>query len=249
MKLYSYQIPEKDRMVAAVRCHGCAFNAGDTGTGKTPETCAACKELGLRPAIVCPKNLIPVWKKACRDWGLSEPLFVLNYEVLRTGRSRFLTWDSRKRTKIAQWHVPPGTILVFDEVHRCAGQDSLNSKMLAAVRRYGIPTICLSATAAESPLKLRALGFLLRLHDGGEAFWRFCAAHGCVKNFWGGMEFPIGTARPSSRRAFQIDRARLRLAYLHNTIFRQVGLPPKGTRVRIADLGDCLLYTSDAADE
>ena len=126
MKLYDYQIPERDRMVAAVRCHGCAFNAGDTGTGKTPETGAACKELGLRPAVVCPKNLIPVWKKACRDWGLREPVFVLNYEVLRTGRSRFLTWDSQRRKKIAQWHVPPATLLVFDEVHRCAGQDSLN---------------------------------------------------------------------------------------------------------------------------
>lgn len=251
MKLYSYQIPEKDRMVAAVLCHGCGFNAGDTGTGKTPETCAACKELGLRPAVVCPKNLIPVWKKACRNWGLQEPVFVLNYEVLRTGRTRFLTWDSQKRTKIAQWHLPPGTLLVFDEVHRCAGHDSLNSKMLAAVRRYGIPTICLSATAAESPLKLRALGFLLRLHDGGESFWRFCAVHGCVKNFWGGIEFPIGTARPGSRRAFQIDRARQGLAGLHEKIFRSNGIPARGTRVRIADLGDAFpstLVTAEAYD-
>jgi len=72
-----------------------------------------------------------------------------------------------------------------------------------------------------------------------------------VKNFWGGMEFPIGTARPGSRRAFQIDRARQGLAYLHNTIFRQVGLPPKGTRVRIADLGDAFpstLVTAEAYD-
>jgi len=251
MKLYPYQIPEKDRMVAAVRCHGCALNAGDTGTGKTPETCAACKELGLRPAVVCPKNLVPIWRKACRDWGLAEPVFVLNYEAIRTGRTPFLTWTVQGRARSAAWHLPAGTLLIFDEAHRCAGDASLNSKMLAAVRRYGIPTICLSATAAESPLKLRALGFVLRLHDDGESFWRFCAAHGCVKNFWGGVEFPRGSARPGSRRAFQIERARQGLARLHEQVFRGNGLPAKGTRVRIADLGEAFpetLVTAEAYD-
>jgi superfamily II DNA or RNA helicase len=251
MKLYPYQISEKERMVTAVRCHGCALNAGDTGTGKTAETCAACKELGLRLAVVCPKNLIPVWKNACRDWGLPEPIFVVNYEGLRTGRTPFLTWDCQGRSRGARWHVPAGTLLVFDEAHRCAGQDSLNSKMLAAVRRYGIPTICLSATAAESPLKLQALGFVLRLHDGGESYWKFLRAHGCVKNFWGGLEFPKGTARPGSRRAFQIERARLGLSRLHESIFRPAELPAKGTRVRIADLGDAFpptLITAEAYD-
>jgi hypothetical protein len=268
MRLYPYQIPEKERMVAAVRCHACALNAGDTGTGKTPETCAACKELGLRPAVVCPKNLIPVWRKACRDWGLPEPVFVLNYEAIRTGNTPWLKWvgqgarlrplrgTTARRCSLRQhrtpaWRLPAGTILIFDEVHRCAGQDSLNSKMLAAVRRYGIPAICLSATAAESPLKLNGLGFVLRLHDGGESYWRFCAAHGCVKNFWGGVEFPRGSARPGSRRAYQIDRARLGLARLHETIFRPTGLPSKGTRVRIADLGEAFpetLVTAEAYD-
>jgi len=260
MMLYPYQIPEKDRMVAAVRCHGCALNAGDTGTGKTPETCAACKELGLRPAVVCPKNLIPVWRKACRDWGLPEPLFVTNYEAIRTGRTPFLTWTAQGRSRSAAWHLPAGALLIFDEAHRCAGDASLNSKMLAAVRRYGIPTVCLSATAAESPLKLRALGFVMRLHDGGESFWRFCAAHGCVKSFWGGIEFPRGVARAGSRRAFQIERARQGLARLHEAIFQPGAVPccagasaaaPKGTRVRIADLGEAFpetLVTAEAYD-
>ncbi len=260
MMLYPYQVPEKARMVAAVRCHGCAMNAGETGTGKTAETCAACKELGLRPAIVCPKNLIPVWRKACRDWGLPEPVFVLNYEAIRAGRTPFLTWDVQGKSKVARWHLPPGTILIFDEAHRCAGDDSLNSKMLAAVRRYGIPVICLSATAAESPLKLRALGFVLRLHHGGESYWTFLKAHGCVKGFWGGIEFPVGSARPGSRRAFQIARAREGLARLHTAIFEGGSVPcsagasaavPRGTRVRIRDLGDVFpetLLTAEAYD-
>ena len=251
MKLLPYQIASFDRLVAAVRTHGAALDASDTGVGKTHVACAACKKLRLRLAVLCPKNLIPVWKRVCRDWGLPAPVFIKNYEALRTGRSPFLTWACQGRSKVARWHVPAGTLLVFDEAHRCAGQDSLNSKMLAAVRRYGIPTICLSATAAESPLKLQALGFVLRLHDGGESYWRFCSVHGCVRNFWGGVEFPKGTARPGSRHAFQIERARQGLARLHESIFRLAGLPAKGTRVRIADLGDAFpptLITAEAYD-
>jgi superfamily II DNA or RNA helicase len=252
VNLLPYQVASFERLVAVLRAHGAALDASDTGVGKTHVACAACKELGLRPAIVCPKTLIPVWRKACRDWGLPEPVFVLNHEAVRTGRTPFLTWDLQGRSKVAaRWHLPVGTILIFDEAHRCAGDDSLNSKMLAAVRRYGIPVICLSATAAESPLKLRALGFVLRLHNGGGSYWTFLKAHGCVKSFWGGIEFPVGSARPGSRRAFQIARAREGLARLHGAIFEGCGLPPKGTRVRIADLGDAFpesLVTATAYD-
>jgi superfamily II DNA or RNA helicase len=251
VNLLPYQLASFERLAAAVRTHCVGLDASDTGVGKTHVACAVCKELGLRPAIVCPKNLIPVWRKACRDWGLPDPVFVLNYEGIRAGRTPFLTWTTHGRTRTASWRLPVGTLLVLDEVHRCAGQDSLNSKMLAAVRRYGIPTICLSATAAESPLKLRALGFVLRLHDDGETFWRFCSTHGCVRNFWGGIEFPKGSARDGSRRALQIARARQGLARLHDGIFRGNGIPPRGTRVRIADLGDAFpptLVTAEAYD-
>jgi superfamily II DNA or RNA helicase len=70
MKLLPYQISSYEDLVAAVPAHGAALDASDTGVGKTHVACAVCKELGLRLAIVCPKNLIPVWRKACSDWGL-----------------------------------------------------------------------------------------------------------------------------------------------------------------------------------
>jgi hypothetical protein len=269
MKLLPYQVDSFNRLVSAVQAHGVGLDASDPGVGKTHVACATCKELGLRPAVVCPKNLIPVWRKACRDWGLPEPLFVLNYEAIRTGRTPFLKWDVQGRSKVGRWQVPAGTVLIFDEVHRCAGTDSLNAKMLAAVRRYGLPSLCLSATAAESPLKLRALGFLLRLHDGGESFWKFCTVHGCVRNFWGGIEFPIRLCpegRATARRTLQVRRARQGLARLHTAIFErgtvpcsagasaaatQAGIPSRGTRVRIADLGDAFpptLITAEAYD-
>ena len=273
MKLRDFQIPSRDRLVSAVRTHGAGVDASDTGVGKTHVACAACKELGLRPrdgeaerglrprdgfaerglrpAVVCPKNLVSVWRKACRDWGLPDPVFVTNYEALRTGRTEFLLWSARGRAKRAVWSLPAGTILIFDEVHRCAGRGTLNAEMLAAARRYGIPVIGLSTTAAESPLKLNALGFVLRLHDGGDSFWRFCRENGCVKNYWGGIEFPKGYARPGSRRAYQIACAQECLRGLHHQIFSSNGCPARGTRVRIAELGDAFpetLVTAEAYD-
>ena len=252
MRLLPYQVDSFNRLVTAVRTYGVGQDSSETGVGKTHVACATCKELGLRPAVVCPKNLIPVWQKTCRAWGLPDPLFIMNYEQIRTGKTSFLSWEQSRRARLASWKVPAGTLLILDEVHRCAGQNSLNSKLLTAVRRYGIPTLCLSATAADSPLKLKALGYVLRLHDGGESFWKFCATHGCIKNYWGGVEFPKGAARPGSRRATQIERARQGLAKLHESIFQGIsGNPPKGARVRIADLGDAFpetLITAEAYD-
>lgn len=59
-------------------------------------------------------------------------------------------------------------MLVFDEAHRCNGRDSLNCEMLLAAKRQQIPTVALSATPAHSPLQMRALGYLLDLHNDRE---------------------------------------------------------------------------------
>jgi hypothetical protein len=55
--------------------------------------------------------------------------------------------------------------IIFDEVHRCGAQDSLNADMLIAAKRQKIRTTGLSATMACNPLNMRALGYLLDLHN------------------------------------------------------------------------------------
>lgn len=60
---------------------------------------------------------------------------------------------------------PAIKLLIFDECHRCNGLDSLNAELLLAAKRQKIKTICLSATPAHSPLNMRALGYLLDLHN------------------------------------------------------------------------------------
>jgi hypothetical protein len=102
-------------------------------------------------------------------------------------------------------------------VHKCKALNSLNAKMLIAAKRNGHRVLMLSATAASSPLDLRAIGYVLgvhRLHD----FYAWIHAHGCKRNRWNGFEFVGGDEY---------------LSLVHNQIF-----PAKGVRIRISELGD-----------
>lgn len=74
---------------------------------------------------------------------------------------------TRKRTaptyRDFRFH-PAVKFIIFDEAHRMGGLDSLNAELGIAARQQGIKTLWLSATLAQSPLQLRALGYALDLH-------------------------------------------------------------------------------------
>lgn len=114
------------------------------------------------------------------------------------------------------WDKEKVHLLVFDECHKMKGERSLNGKMGVAARRQNIPTIMLSATAAQNPLDMWALGYILRLHSGTD-FWNWCRKHGCVQSTWGGMEFRGGAGT---------------LKRIHSYIY-----PERGVRTTIEDLG------------
>lgn len=90
--------------------------------------------------------------------------------------------------------------VIFDEVHRCNGLDSLNSELLISAKRQGLRILGLSATAAHSPLHMKALGYLLDLHNLKQdrvllagstplapskirpSFYRWAAHYGCRRD-------------------------------------------------------------------
>lgn len=112
-------------------------------------------------------------------------------------------------------------MLIFDEVHRCSGIDSLNCDMLTAAKRQNICTLGLSATAANSPLKMNALGYMLDLHGGGSDFYRWCRSLGCRKpDFAPGFKWMVSEAKQQQ-------------------IMRDINakiIPARGVRVRTADI-------------
>lgn len=125
--------------------------------------------------------------------------------------------------------------LVFDEVHRCSG-DSWNAEMLIAAKRQGIRTLGLSATAACNPLGMRALGYLLDLHnlDSDEmvklkignfrkrpSFYRWAMKHGCRQDpAFRGWKWMVGAEQ---QRQIMLD-------------IRSQILPDRGVRVAWGDI-------------
>lgn len=113
-------------------------------------------------------------------------------------------------------------LLVFDEVHRCGGLDSLNADMLIAAKRQAIPTLCLSATAADSPLGFRALGYVLGLHSlvGSNGFFHWAMHRGCKRPVFGGLHFMASEERKKGI-----------MAEIHRSLF-----PVRGARVRVTEI-------------
>lgn len=198
--LLVYQPEPAARLAWILRHNAGAFDGSDTGTGKTFTTLAACRELGLRPVVVCPKTVVPSWDRAARHLGV-QILDAVSWELIRRpGRTSY--YDAAKR-----WHHP----VIFDEVHRGKGDGTLNSEMVLEARRSNVPAIGASATAASSPLDLRSLGYLIGLHEEHN-FFAWARGYGCRKGFQG-FEFRGGAddLQRLHRQIFPLRGVRVRI--------------------------------------
>ena len=160
--LFPAQQKAKDFFVSTHRSR--SLNTLDTsmvGTGKTVVSVSLALELGVPVAVVCPKSVIVSWKREFLEHGI-EPLFVLNYETLRTGNTVHL---KKAGKKIMRWVLPPDTLIIFDEVHKCKGAYSQNAQLLISAAQQKYKLHLLSATACEDPTEMRALGFAIGLHN------------------------------------------------------------------------------------
>lgn len=211
MKLYDWQQPSADALLASLRENHVAADWSDTGTGKTAKAVWVAKQLGKPVAIICPKAVIPAWKRWCQDAGI-EPTFILNYEKLRTGSTPYGDFVGGAWV----WSKPIvfDQLFIWDEVHKCKGPNSLNGKMLIASRPFY--TLMLSATFASNPLDMKATGFVLGLHKYAD-FWPWCVRNGVKKAPWGAMAYFGGKKK---------------LAVIHEQ------MASKASRVRISELGD-----------
>lgn len=143
--------------------------------------------------------------------------------------------EKKKSIRYGRFEFHPAVkAVVFDEVHRCGGMDSLNAEMLIATKRQRIKTLGLSATLACDPMKLRALGYSLDLHNdkfddpwrrGAKTlvpnFHRWAAQHGCRK-------IP---PLPGIRWAVSAERQKTIMAGIRAQI-----IPERGVRVTTAEI-------------
>lgn len=127
--------------------------------------------------------------------------------------------------------------VIFDEVHRCNGIDSMNADMLIAAKRQGLRILGLTATAGFNPLQFRALGYMLDMHGLGKDvievgpnllkrrirpnFYRWAAKLGCRRDpRFRGFKWMVGAA----------EQAKIMVE------LREQIIPARGVRVRSEDI-------------
>lgn len=201
------------KLLNSIYLNGYAVDLSETGTGKTFSACAVAKELNVPVVVVCPKVVIPSWKRVLESFGIKGAL-VINYEKLCRGNTKWLTYDKKEFKKKKSWesngvhlHFPVGSIIITDEVHKCKGYTSLNSDFLVACKNHGYKLLMMSATAATNPLELKALGFVANLHTGYN-FSKFCKSGGAETNRFGGLTINMSS-----------DKAKQGMVEVHNSLF------------------------------
>lgn len=226
--LRDYQIPHANKLVASIMENGGALDGSDTGTGKTYVAISIAKYLKLFPIVVTPVSVIPAWKDVARIFKCKY--FALNYEQYRIGNTKYLSCGTEirinKRTKQEvevkkfTWDVPKNALLVFDEVHRCKDNSTLNSRMLESAADQDIKILCLSATVGDNPMHFYAVGRAIRMFDNIKEFMSWAFRRGIKKNPFGKYYFS-----KKARNKF--------LPKVHEEIYSS-----RGSRISIKDLGD-----------
>jgi len=159
--LYPRQQDAADFFLSKLLSRINTLDGSHTGCGKTVVACYLAKMLGFPVAVICPKAVIPSWERELKEFGI-DPIFVLNYEKIRTGNTQYMT---RKGKKIFKWLIPRDTFVLVDEIHKAKGPFTLNAQLLISLVLQKYRVHGMSATASETPAEMRALEFCLGLHS------------------------------------------------------------------------------------
>ncbi len=179
ISLHPYQVPQRDMALAALSKGRVFIDTSTTGSGKTYIALAVAEHLQPQHKllVIAPKASHTQWRRVA-ETSSADLLAITNPEsLIRSSRNPF--YNSTSKT----WHLPADPVLVvFDEIHRGAsGVDSSTTEAVARLMAYRNTRLyAMSATLAETPLKMRATGYWLGLHKFNlPSFHEFCLRHGC----------------------------------------------------------------------
>jgi superfamily II DNA or RNA helicase len=175
-------------LINSLNSNGFAIDASDTGTGKTFCAVSVAHRLKRPTVIICPKSVIPSWQKVLNSFNI-KPKALINYEKIGRGNQRkLMVWkkmidpsqvpcENPKKVELPLFKFSKNTLVILDEGHRCKGNGTTNSQMLISLTSQGYTVLVASATIACSPLEMKAIGYLTKLHQLHD-FKNFCLVHG-----------------------------------------------------------------------
>ena len=205
LELYDWQKPLAARLRQILTDGDVAINALPTGTGKTLIAIETAVQMNLPFLVISPKATLINWRRMADQMG-GSPLLkgVVNPERISLGKSPW--YDGEK------WNLEGIGFVVWDELHRGAsGPESKATLAAARLKRMPVKKLLMSATVADSPLKMRALGYLTGLHTYNKSsFYEWAGRNGCFFN------------RNLPRPVFQFVKtkkaAQAHMANIHKTI-------------------------------
>jgi len=225
-KLYDFQVFHIFNLITALRSQNIVLDGSDTGTGKTYTSIAICKQLNLKPFIICPKSVMYNWKTVCDIFSIN-PLGIVNYESIKNGKFYDVNGNIINCNFIEiiddnfKWKLPYNSIVIFDEVHRCKNLKTLNGKLLLSTKTLK-KVLMLSATLTEKLECFKIFGYML----------------GCYKN----MKQSSGWIKGMLLEDKTCINPR-ELSSINKAIY-----PNKGSRMRIKELGDKFPSNQISAD-
>ena len=191
--------PQKNhavKLLNSLYLNGIAFDASQTGTGKTYVASWIAKQLNVPIVVICPKVAVKTWKTVLNNFDIKADV-VINYEKLTRGNTKYYTYNDSEYFKgknQRSWYLsrginvnfPTGSLVIFDEVHKCKGLTSLNSELLTACKNHNYKLLKLSASAATLVTEMKAFGYVTNLHQGYN-FSNWCFNNGASRNNFGAI--------------------------------------------------------------
>lgn len=235
--LLAPQIPHAIKLLDSLYLNGVACDLSETGVGKTYAASWIAQQFNAPVVVICPKSVIPTWKKVLAIFGVKADLLI-NYEKLVRGGTPYLKYrkgtdkvnpktgqkDSQWRYQLVDIKLPVGCLVILDESHKCKGVTSLSAGLMMDIKAKGYKCLMLSATQATNPTEMRAFGFVANLHD--LYHWKdWCIEHGAEESDRGYITFDS-----------EDTKAQNKMRACHNSLFDVQTIASRLTRDMMGNL-------------
>ncbi|MHA1191282.1 MAG: helicase-related protein, partial [Promethearchaeota archaeon] len=165
--------------------------------------------------VLCPIVVIPAWLRAIKHFNFPDNFTfrVVNYELMKLGKV-IKYRDSKvkikgvikkisfkdlapnilipKKHRISKWDDyfewnldSERSLIIFDEAHKCKNRKTKVTNLLSSAVNCKMNMLMLSATIAEDPLRMYAIGYALDLFIHQSHYFNWSSEYGCGNDGWG----------------------------------------------------------------